>query len=934
MDSTTPPLPTTVRRNPHRRAKQIPSATPFPLDDLIHPDPPQIPLPSSSNSDTSQNLNVFLRIRPLDVAPRPTRNPPGPKSRLPQRKGKGASPKKVKKTNDVCLVVNDSSSVTLSAPPSSSLDGKRSKSETYDGFSYVFSPESPQQEIFERVMNPLLIDFMGGKSALLVAMGPTGSGKTHTMFGCPREPGLVPLALQMIFGNASLSSDSDLQRLYYMSMFEIYSERGKGERIIDLLSDAADLSLQQTTIKGLQETMILNIAEAESLVACGMLKRTTAATNANSQSSRSQCIINIRSAQKDIDDGNDICSGSVLTIADLAGAEREKRTGIQGARIMESNFINNTSMVLGLCLRSLLEHQKNPKKPLEKHFKNSLLTRYLRDYLEGRKRMTLILTVKPGEHDYLDTSFLLRQASPYMKIKFTNAEGSSSMPSQKRSNASLICQENKKRRKIDDLESSFVCSFKDFDANVGGKSDLDANDEHQSSHKESTETMSISMGLHNDLYAELQRVTRNEELMRNFARAIWVVLKQYKQKLSESENAAESLKEAIRKKDCQILELEKELRKINSCSSCQNHSYVEEFSSGLDGLSFCLATGPLLYPSNQDKLKSTDAAHNDFVLQGSTPVNKDTQELICFGPKITLAGLNIKGSPTEDLSSTVRSLILEKSGFIPENVKPGASNTTCSSASSGGSEKQTSERHESFSEMGHGNNGTEEQTESGVREMLSLVDPKESAHTDSIVNFKQECALMGGVTGSHTSSELHSMPHKEKNLDQKPKSCEVLKQENKDYEGVKSPQSDSLCKENSTEVLLSSVSNPQSLDIGDNGRDISPLLENEKASFVEDIKPSRLYVLPIEDTKPTEKCLVRPPERENHGSASIPCNINKPKRRLLPASKMLLKEFIGPDMDSDKPKDVRVKASAEKIGRSQGSMSLLRLLKANPIQGI
>lgn len=29
-----------------------------------------------------------------------------------------------------------------------------------------------------------------------------------------------------------------------------------------------------------------------------------------------------------------------------------------------------------------------------------------------------ILTVKPGEDDYLDTSFLLRQASPYMKIKY------------------------------------------------------------------------------------------------------------------------------------------------------------------------------------------------------------------------------------------------------------------------------------------------------------------------------------------------------------------------------------------------------------------------------------------------------------------------------------------------------------------------------------
>lgn len=35
-------------------------------------------------------------------------------------------------------------------------------------------------------------------------------------------------------------------------MFEILSE-GKGERILDLLSDAAECVLQQSVIKGLQE---------------------------------------------------------------------------------------------------------------------------------------------------------------------------------------------------------------------------------------------------------------------------------------------------------------------------------------------------------------------------------------------------------------------------------------------------------------------------------------------------------------------------------------------------------------------------------------------------------------------------------------------------------------------------------------------------------
>ncbi|KAF3322297.1 Kinesin-like protein KIF22 [Carex littledalei] len=107
---------------------------------------------------------------------------------------------------------------------------------------------------------------------------------------------------------------------------------------------------------------------------------------------RSQCIITIRRAKDVFDTSNDMPFGNgVLVIADLAGAERDKKTGNMGSRLGESHFINNTSMVFGLCLRSLLEHQRNPKRPLEMHYKNSLLTRYLKEYLEGKKRMTLIL---------------------------------------------------------------------------------------------------------------------------------------------------------------------------------------------------------------------------------------------------------------------------------------------------------------------------------------------------------------------------------------------------------------------------------------------------------------------------------------------------------------------------------------------------------------
>lgn len=55
-----------------------------------------------------------------------------------------------------------------------------------------------QREVYEIMVNPLVEDFLKGKSGMLAALGPSGSGKTHTIFGCGRDPGMVPLSLGRI----------------------------------------------------------------------------------------------------------------------------------------------------------------------------------------------------------------------------------------------------------------------------------------------------------------------------------------------------------------------------------------------------------------------------------------------------------------------------------------------------------------------------------------------------------------------------------------------------------------------------------------------------------------------------------------------------------------------------------------------------------------
>ncbi|XP_031494073.1 kinesin-like protein KIN-6 isoform X1 [Nymphaea colorata] len=592
MEFVSPPL--TVRRNPPRKAKTPASRPPevlIPSSSSATDRPPLRPIqanlqsppsveevqkpfqkkPSESPAD-EDTLRVFLRIRP----PKESKT----------KKNAACTRRRSKEEGDrVCLIVNDSRSVTLTAP-ASLVDPKRIKNETFDGFSHVFQPESSQVEVYGRVMQPLVLDFLGGSSRLLVAMGPTGSGKTHTVFGAPDKPGLVPLALKELFRHSSI---------YYISMFEISSEQGRGERIYDLLQGGNELSLQQSScIRGLQEFRVENIAQAESTISRGMLRRTTAATNANSQSSRSQCITNIRRGSELVT-GDDTSEVAVLTVADLAGAERERRTGNQGKRLLQSGFINNTSMVLGQCLRAILEHQQNRKKQLQKHFHCSLLTRYLREYMEAKKRMALILTAGPTEDDYGDTSFLLRQASPYMRIRFDNMEERKNVDKKKRQIGALYKSELPKRRKCNDLGSNMMVQV------CGGSSERD------DSHKDGSskliepiaETSCVTAGLNSDINGsqhvrnnDLRNSSRIEHAMPKFCRALWTVLKEYKEKLVASENALNDLKANFEKERSRVLEMEKELLDLKASCTCTKISSSVPNPVEVDSIDFCCNSQP------------------------------------------------------------------------------------------------------------------------------------------------------------------------------------------------------------------------------------------------------------------------------------------------------------------------------------------------------
>ena len=64
-----------------------------------------------------------------------------------------------------------------------------------------------QEEVWEHVGEPLVAAALRGHSATVLAVGPTGGGRTYTLHGTADEPGLAPRALRALFAAAAEDDD-------------------------------------------------------------------------------------------------------------------------------------------------------------------------------------------------------------------------------------------------------------------------------------------------------------------------------------------------------------------------------------------------------------------------------------------------------------------------------------------------------------------------------------------------------------------------------------------------------------------------------------------------------------------------------------------------------------------------------------------------------
>ena len=363
------------------------------MSGIISPQPSPPPSPMRDRSDRA-NIQVAVRCRPLNQ----------------QERANSAS----------CIATVDYESNTIKVQNGPS--GRKSiKAYTFDT---VLGSYSRQDDVFNSVAKPIVKEVLEGFNCTIFAYGQTGTGKTHTIEGdinSDEGEGLIPRCVRAIFEHYEAQSMFSHYTNFSVkvSFLELYNEE-----LQDLLTTGNEsknyfkqLKLFDDAKKGvicqnLEEISVSSPVEVFELLARGIKQRQKAVTLMNKDSSRSHSIFTIKLTMKEMsDEGQEIIRNGQLNLVDLAGSECIGRSGATDGKAREAGSINQSLLTLGRVIAALVDNHGHIP------YRDSKLTRLLRESLGGRSKTCIIATFSPVQSAVEETLSTLDYATRARSIK-------------------------------------------------------------------------------------------------------------------------------------------------------------------------------------------------------------------------------------------------------------------------------------------------------------------------------------------------------------------------------------------------------------------------------------------------------------------------------------------------------------------------------------
>uniref|UniRef100_A0A0K0EDE9 Kinesin motor domain-containing protein n=1 Tax=Strongyloides stercoralis TaxID=6248 RepID=A0A0K0EDE9_STRER len=308
------------------------------------------------------------------------------------------------------------------------VDSLNSTVSIYDGdnehtkytFDNVFSQDSTQVEIFEKLGKKIVDGCIAGVNGTIFVYGQTGSGKTWTMLGpidgqdinienqglIQRSINYLLLKLEKIKTSCcsvSFAINAQCIQLYKETLYDLQTPQ--------LQKITLKTRPQGVYVEGATNTFIKNSSDLQKMLRLAWTNRIVSETSINAESSRSHAIFTFDIEIKETIEDAVYVRKSCLNLVDLAGSERINASNIDAERIPETAAINKSLLQLGRVIRSL-----STSGSVYVGYRDSLLTQLLRDSLGGNARTSVIVNCHPDRKFREESLSTLNFAMNCMKV--------------------------------------------------------------------------------------------------------------------------------------------------------------------------------------------------------------------------------------------------------------------------------------------------------------------------------------------------------------------------------------------------------------------------------------------------------------------------------------------------------------------------------------
>ncbi|KAI1894757.1 hypothetical protein AGOR_G00119030 [Albula goreensis] len=316
------------------------------------------------------------------------------------------------------------SSIKVNQPNGIVVDtGRGHQPHTLD-FDAVWDEKATQKDVYESTAKPLVESLLQGYNGCVITYGSPASGKTYTLFGgslTGKQRGVISRAAEDIFSTSESRNCKVRVSFLHVSNEKIYDLLENQPAEVCRIHEGEDMVF----LEGLKEVEVGSTQALLQLYKRGAANR-HAGVSKGEFASKSHAIFNIILINSDLQEGDSAQEGIVtiskLTLVDLASSGKALPRSIaagDGKRSFhvaqeypqEAKTLKRSLTIFGNVIFALSSAgcQHVP-------YRESKLTRILRDCLGGNCRTSLIVTVSSSQSSVTETLSSLQFACRAMAI--------------------------------------------------------------------------------------------------------------------------------------------------------------------------------------------------------------------------------------------------------------------------------------------------------------------------------------------------------------------------------------------------------------------------------------------------------------------------------------------------------------------------------------